>query len=86
MLNVTQKAAVAAFQSVGKDDKCEADNLATNAMRKMLNEIYIRANCYWGRGERDAIAVPQHFKIKLTYDTFLLIKQSVLKVAIIVSG
>ncbi|RKL65281.1 hypothetical protein CR203_21665 [Salipaludibacillus neizhouensis] len=51
MLNVTQKAAVAAFQSVEKDDKYEADNLATNAMRKMLNEIYIRTNCYWGRGD-----------------------------------
>ena len=53
MLEVTECAALAAGRWMGKGRKDDADQAATEAMRKMLGEIDIDGEIVIGEGERD---------------------------------
>lgn len=52
-VRVTEKAAIAASAMIGKGDEKKADQLAVNAMRKMLGEMHIDGTVVIGEGERD---------------------------------
>ena len=52
-INVTTKAAFAAYYLVGKKDKIAADKAATDSMRKELNKINMNAKVVIGEGELD---------------------------------
>lgn len=51
--SVTEVAAIAAFEWVGKQDKNAADNAAVEAMRNRLNEIDFHGKIVIGEGEID---------------------------------
>ncbi|HHR5899730.1 TPA: class II fructose-bisphosphatase [Providencia alcalifaciens] len=51
--SVTEVAAIAAFEWVGKHDKNSADNAAVEAMRNRLNEIDFHGKIVIGEGEID---------------------------------
>ena len=50
---VTSKAAVAAFNFIGKNDKNAADKAAVDVMRHMLNDMNINGKIVIGEGELD---------------------------------
>jgi len=52
-VKVTQQASIATLSKIGKKDKKEVDKLATNAMRKVLNNIKMRGRVVIGEGEID---------------------------------
>ena len=53
LLNVSSKAALAAYSFVGKKDKMSADKAAVDAMRAELNKIDMRGKIVIGEGELD---------------------------------
>ncbi len=53
LLNVSSKAALAAYSFVGKKDKISADKAAVDAMRAELNKIDMRGKIVIGEGELD---------------------------------
>ena len=52
-VKVTQQASIATLSKIGKKDKKEVDKLATDAMRKVLNNIEMRGRVVIGEGEID---------------------------------
>ena len=50
---VTEAAALAAFDWIGRGDKNAADNAAVKAMRQLLNQMEIRGEVVIGEGEID---------------------------------
>jgi fructose-1,6-bisphosphatase class II len=52
-LRVTERAALLAARWVGKGDKHNADDAATNGMRSALNELNMRGTIVIGEGEMD---------------------------------
>ena len=52
-VKVTQQASIATLPKIGKKDKNEVDKLATNAMRKVLNNIEMKGRVVIGEGEID---------------------------------
>ena len=52
-IKVTQQASIATLPKIGKKDKNEIDKLATNAMRKVLNNIDMKGKVVIGEGEID---------------------------------
>ena len=52
-VKVTQQASIATFPKIGKKDKNEVDKLATDAMRKVLNNIEMKGRVVIGEGEID---------------------------------
>lgn len=52
-LSATQKAAIAAFEWIGKGDKHMADDVAVNAMREELSKMAITGKVVIGEGEMD---------------------------------
>lgn len=52
-LNVTESAAISAATMSGFGDRHTADLFATQAMRKIMNDIEMRGNIVIGEGERD---------------------------------
>ena len=52
-VKVTQQASIATLPKIGKKDKNEIDKLATNAMRKVLNNIEMKGKVVIGEGEID---------------------------------
>lgn len=53
IVTVTEQAAIAAFDWVGKQDKIAADAAAVNAMRRQLNKLHINGRIVIGEGEID---------------------------------
>ena len=53
MVNVTELAAIAAFDEVGRGDEKRADQAAVDAMRTALNAIEMQGRIVIGEGERD---------------------------------
>ena len=53
LLNVSSKAALAAYSFVGKKDKISADKAAVDAMRSELNKIDMKGKIVIGEGELD---------------------------------
>jgi fructose-1,6-bisphosphatase II len=53
-INVTEKAALAAYPWIGKGQKNEADGASTQAMRDRLNSIHMEGKIVIGEGELDA--------------------------------
>ena len=53
LVRVTEAAAVAAYDLVGKGDEKAADQAAVDAMRSAFNELDIRGTVVIGEGERD---------------------------------
>ncbi len=53
MVRVTEKAAIAASNLVGRGDEKAADAAAVEAMRGALNELYMDGTVVIGEGERD---------------------------------
>jgi fructose-1,6-bisphosphatase II / sedoheptulose-1,7-bisphosphatase len=53
LVRVTEAAAVAAYDLVGKGDEKAADQAAVDAMRSAFNELEIRGTVVIGEGERD---------------------------------
>ena len=53
LVNVTSKAALASYHSVGKKDKIAADKAAVDSMRSELNKLNIRGRIVIGEGELD---------------------------------
>lgn len=51
--HVTEKAAIASYDWIGKNNENEADRAAVNAMREELNKLEINASIVIGEGERD---------------------------------
>ncbi|MDA9744920.1 class II fructose-bisphosphatase [Candidatus Pelagibacter sp.] len=52
-ITVTQQASIATLPKIGKKDKNEVDKLATDAMRKVLNNIEMKGRVVIGEGEID---------------------------------
>ena len=52
-VKVTQQASIATLPKIGKKNKNEVDKLATDAMRKVLNNIQMRGKVVIGEGEID---------------------------------
>ena len=52
-VKVTQQASIATLPKIGKNDKNEVDKLATDAMRKVLNNIEMKGRVVIGEGEID---------------------------------
>ena len=52
-VKVTQQASIATLPKIGKKDKNEVDKLATDAMRKVLNNIEMKGRVVIGEGEID---------------------------------
>ena len=52
-IKVTQHASIATFHEIGKKNKNEVDKLATDAMRKVLNNIEMKGRVVIGEGELD---------------------------------
>lgn len=53
LARVTEAAALAASNQVGRGDKVEADQVAVDAMRDALNSLHIQGRIVIGEGERD---------------------------------
>jgi fructose-1,6-bisphosphatase II len=53
MVYVTEMAAIASARLMGRGDRMEADRLATEAMRKAMDEIDMHGTIVIGEGERD---------------------------------
>lgn len=53
MVRVTEAAAIAASNLIGRGDEKAADNAAVEAMRKAFDELYIDGTVVIGEGERD---------------------------------
>jgi fructose-1,6-bisphosphatase II / sedoheptulose-1,7-bisphosphatase len=53
MVRVTEAAAIAASQLIGRGDEKAADHAAVEAMRAALNELYMDGTVVIGEGERD---------------------------------
>ena len=53
LVKVTQQASIATLTKIGKKDKNEVDKLATDAMRKVLNNIEMKGRVVIGEGEID---------------------------------
>jgi fructose-1,6-bisphosphatase II / sedoheptulose-1,7-bisphosphatase len=53
MVRVTEAAAIAAAQLIGRGDEKAADAAAVEAMREALNELYMDGTVVIGEGERD---------------------------------
>ncbi len=53
MVRVTEAAAIAAANLIGRGDEQAADAAAVEAMRKALNELYMDGTVVIGEGERD---------------------------------
>jgi fructose-1,6-bisphosphatase II len=53
MVRVTEAAAIASARVMGRGDRHEADNLATEAMRVTMDEIEMSGTIVIGEGERD---------------------------------
>ena len=53
LVRVTEKAALSAYQFMGRDDKISADQAAVDGMRHMLNKIDMKATVVIGEGEKD---------------------------------
>ena len=53
IIEVVEQAAIASARLMGKGEKNEADQVAVEAMRKRMNEIYMRGRIVIGEGERD---------------------------------
>jgi len=52
-IKVTQQASIATFHGIGRKNKNEVDKLATDAMRKVLNNIEMKGRVVIGEGELD---------------------------------
>ena len=52
-VKVTQQASIATLPKIGKKNKNEVDKLATDAMRKVLNNIEMKGRVVIGEGEID---------------------------------
>lgn len=53
IIEVVEQAAIASSHWMGKGEKNTADQVAVEAMRKRMNEIYMRGRIVIGEGERD---------------------------------
>ncbi len=53
IIEVVEKAAIASARWMGKGDKNTADQVAVEAMRERMNQIYMRGRIVIGEGERD---------------------------------
>lgn len=53
IIEVVEKAAIASARWMGKGDKNTADEVAVEAMRERMNQIYMRGRIVIGEGERD---------------------------------
>jgi fructose-1,6-bisphosphatase II len=53
MVRVTEAAAIASARLMGRGDRHEADRVATEAMRKAMDEIEMEGTIVIGEGERD---------------------------------
>lgn len=53
IIEVVEKAAIASARWMGKGDKNTADEVAVEAMRERMNDIYMRGRIVIGEGERD---------------------------------
>ncbi|HBR67997.1 MAG TPA: fructose-bisphosphatase class II, partial [Rhodospirillaceae bacterium] len=53
LVRVTEAAALAAANMVGRGDKVTADQVAVDAMREALNTMHIQGTVVIGEGERD---------------------------------
>ncbi len=53
MVHVTELAAIAAYDEVGRGDEKQADQAAVDAMRTALNAVGMRGRIVIGEGERD---------------------------------
>jgi len=53
MVNVSELAAIAAYEEVGRGDEKQADQAAVDAMRTALNQVEMRGRIVIGEGERD---------------------------------
>ncbi len=53
IIEVVEKAAIASARWMGKGEKDTADEVAVEAMRERMNEIYMRGRIVIGEGERD---------------------------------
>ncbi len=53
IIEVTEKAAIACYDWIGKGDNMAADAAAVNSMRETLNEMNIKGTIVIGEGERD---------------------------------
>ena len=53
MVRVTEAAAIASARVMGRGDRHEADRLATEAMRRTMDEIEMQGTIVIGEGERD---------------------------------
>lgn len=53
IIEVVEKAAIASARWAGKGEKNTADQVAVEAMRERMNEIYMRGRIVIGEGERD---------------------------------
>ncbi|MFC7394032.1 class II fructose-bisphosphatase [Scopulibacillus cellulosilyticus] len=53
LLNITQKAAIAAYPWIGRGKKDETDGASTNVMRNLLNQTDIEGVIVIGEGEMD---------------------------------
>lgn len=53
IIEVTEKAAIACYDWIGKGDNMAADAAAVNSMRETLNQMNIKGTIVIGEGERD---------------------------------
>jgi fructose-1,6-bisphosphatase II len=53
MVRVTEAAAIEAARMMGRGDRNEADRVATEAMRRAMDEVQIQGTVVIGEGERD---------------------------------
>ena len=53
IIEVVEQAAIASARLMGKGEKNEADQVAVEAMRQRMNQIYMRGRIVIGEGERD---------------------------------
>ncbi len=53
MVTVSELAAIAAYEEVGRGDEKQADQAAVDAMRTALNQVEMRGRIVIGEGERD---------------------------------
>jgi len=53
MVHVSEMAAIAAYEEVGRGDEKQADQAAVDAMRTALNQVEMRGRIVIGEGERD---------------------------------
>ncbi|MEO9969497.1 MAG: class II fructose-bisphosphatase [Hyphomonadaceae bacterium] len=53
MVHVSEMAAIAAYEEVGRGDEKQADQAAVDAMRTALNAVEMRGRIVIGEGERD---------------------------------